>query len=82
MKKRPSLNISGYSDNAAEKFSFVRLGIYTVVSIALAIALAFSTIGQGYSNSGMIFTGIAFLMISGYALLNIIAIIKKIQNEK
>lgn len=82
MKKRPSLNIGGYADNAADKFSFVRLGIYTAVSLALAIALVFSAIGQGYSNSGIIFTGIAFLMISGFAALNIVAIIKKIQNEK
>ena len=82
MKRKYGLNIPGYVDNAAEKFSYRRLIIYTVISLVLTILLIISAFKEKYTGKAMIFTSIVIVIIAGYTTLNIKALITKIHNDK
>lgn len=72
------LNVSGYVDNAAKKFSTLRLTIYTVISLILTILLGISCVKEKYEGIALLFTSIALVLIAGYTILNIKALIKKL----
>jgi len=74
------LDIIGYPDNAANNFSWTRLIAYTVFSIILSVLLIITTIGYQYEGKALTFSIIGILLIVGYSILNILAIIKKIRN--
>lgn len=76
-----SLNIKDYPENAAKNFSMTRLITFTVVSIVLTIMLLVSIIQNGYQGKALVFTGLAFLCILGYSILNILALIIKTKNK-
>ena len=82
MKRKYNLNIAEYSDNAAKNFSKKRLIMYTVVSLILTILLVISSVKEHYTGRALIFTSIVTVIIAGYTTLNIMALIKKMQNEK
>lgn len=75
------LDVMNYPSNAANNFSFLKLIIFTCVSLILTIALLVNTINQGYTGKALVFTSLAFLLIFGYSILNIIALIIKIKNK-
>lgn len=75
--KKQKLNIKDYSKNAAKNFSYRRLIIYTILSLTLTILLAISAIQSKYEGKALFFVFIAFIMIAGYTILNIIALINK-----
>ena len=81
-KKKPNLNIAGYADNAARNFSYKRLIIYTIISLVLTILLIVSAVKAKYTGRALIFTSIVIVIIAGYTTLNIVALIKKSQNDK
>ena len=76
------LNIQDYTKNAAKKFSYVKLIIFTIISLALTILLLISALQSNYQGIAFIFTGLVFILIFGYTILNISALIKKIKNSK
>ena len=80
--KKYNLNISGYVDNAASKFSMKRLVIYTAISSILTILLFINFLQENYEGKALLFTGVALILILGYTILNIKALIKKIQGSK
>lgn len=82
MKRKYNLNIAGYADNAAEKFSYKRLIIYTIISLVLTVLLIISAFKEKYTGRAMIFTSIVIVIIAGYTSLNIVALIKKRENDK
>lgn len=73
------LNIVGYCDNAAQKFSYLKLIIFILVCIALALLLFNDIIKQNYQGKALLFSAIALTVIVAYLILNIIALIKKIK---
>ena len=79
--KRRQLNIKDYVKNASKNLSMTRLVIYAVVSIILAVLLIISAVQSHYQGSALLFTVIVFTLIAGYAVLNILSIIKKIQDN-
>ena len=82
MKRKYNLNVTGYVDNAAEKFSYKRLIVYTIISLVLTVLLIVSAFKEKYTGRAMIFTSIVIVIIAGYTTLNIAALIKKSQNDK
>ena len=79
--KKYNLNISGYVDNAANKFSMKRLVVYTIISIVLTVLLLINFIQENYEGRALLFTGVALILILGYTILNIKALIKKIKDK-
>lgn len=79
--KKYNLNISGYVDNAANKFSMKRLVVYTIISIVLTILLLINFIQENYEGRALLFTGVALILILGYTILNIKALIKKVKDK-
>lgn len=78
MKRKPQkLNIAGYVDNAAKNFSAFRIAIYAVISIFLGVALIVTSIGQNYKTSGKLYVSIAAMAIFAFAIMNIMALVKK-----
>lgn len=82
MKRKYSLNIAEYADNAAKRFSYKRLVIYTLISLVLTVLLIISAFKEKYTGRAMIFTSIVIVIIAGYTALNIMALVKKTQNNK
>lgn len=74
-----SLNVKDYSKNAAKNFSITRLIIYTLFSLFLTIMLLITSIQYKYEGKALFFTGIAFVLIFGYTILNIKALIIKLK---
>lgn len=74
------LNIQDYSNNAAKNFSLTRIAIYTAISLILTILLGINLVQSNYQGKALLFTGVAFICILGYTLLNISALIKKIKD--
>ena len=79
--KKYNLNISGYVDNATNKFSMKRLVVYTIISIVLTVLLLINFIQENYEGRALLFTGVALILILGYTILNIKALIKKIKDK-
>lgn len=79
--KRKSLNVKDYVKNAAKHFSFTRLFIYLFVSLALTIGLLLSILKGQYEGVALTFSMIALLLIAGYSVMNILAIVKKIKEK-
>lgn len=75
------LNIKGYPDNAAKNFSLTRLVIYTLFSLFLTIMLLVTSLDKHYEGLAFMVTAMTFILILGFTVLNIIAIIRKL-NEK
>lgn len=78
MIKHP-LNIKGYPKNAAKNFSLTKLIVYTAISLLLTIMLLVTTIQYDYAGTALLFTSIAFFLIAGYTVLNVLAIIEKLK---
>lgn len=76
------LNIEDYTKNAAKNFSMTRLIIYTAISALLTILLFVTSLQYNYEGVAFIFTGIVFMAILGYTILNICAIVKKVKESK
>ena len=79
--KKQSLNIAGYTKNAARKFSYRRLIIYTIISLFLTVSLIVTMIKNNYEGKAFLFSVVALVMITGYLFLNIKAIITKYKNN-
>lgn len=79
---RRNLDIKGYPQNAAKNFSFTRILIYTAFSLILTIALFITTLQSNYQGTALLFTGIAFVLIVGFTILNIKALIIKVKESK
>lgn len=79
---KKSLDIQGYPKNAARNFSLIRIIIYIIISLVLTIALFITTIQNNYQGMALLFTGLAFVFILGFTLLNFKALIIKIQESK
>ena len=77
-----SLDIQGYPENAAKNFSITRIIIYTAFSLILTIALFVNTVQSNYQGMALLFTGVAFVLILGFTILNIKALIIKIKESK
>lgn len=73
------LDIEGYPENAAKNFSMTRLIIFTAFSALLTILLLVTSLQYNYEGIAFVFTGIVFLAILGFTIMNIIAIVKKIK---
>lgn len=73
------LNIKGYPKNAAKNFSLTKLIVYTAISLLLTIMLLVTTIQYDYAGTALLFTSIAFFLIAGYTVLNVLAIIEKLK---
>lgn len=82
MKNKYQINLADYTKNAAKHFSFLKLIIFIVVSLALTAALVYSCVKEKYQGIALIFTSIAFIMIAGYAILNIMALFRKLKETK
>jgi len=80
-KRPPKLDIKNYVENASNNFSLNRLIAYTLISIILTVLLAITTIKQDYSGTPLIYISIAFVLILGYTILNILALIRKIKDN-
>lgn len=78
MRKYP-LNIKGYPKNAAKNFSLTKLIIFTAFSLLLTIMLAVTTYQYDYAGTALLFTSIAFFLIAGFTVLNVLAIIYKLK---
>lgn len=78
-KNYRKLNIKDYSKNASKNFSYTRLIIYLVISIALDTLLVISMLKQDYKGIGLVFCLIVFMLVLGFIILNIMAIIEKIK---
>lgn len=76
-----SLDIKNYPQNAAKNFPLSRIIFYTCFSVLLTVLLAITTIKAGYTGKALLFSGIAFILILGYSVLNIMALIIKLKNE-
>lgn len=76
------LDIKGYPENAAKNFSLTRIIMYTAFSLMLTIALLVTSIRANYQGKALLFTGLAFILIFGFTILNIQALIKKIKDYK
>ena len=79
--KKYNLNINGYVDNATKKFSMKRIIIYTVISLVLTVLLTINFVQENYEGRALLFTGVALILILGYTILNIKALIKKIKDK-
>lgn len=77
-----NLDIKGYPENAAKNFSFMRIIIYTILSLILTLALFISTLQSNYQGIALLFTAIAFTLILGFTILNIKALIIKTKKSK
>ena len=76
------LDVKGYPENAARNFSFTRIIIYTAFSLILTIALLITTVQSNYQGTALLFTAIAFVLILGFTILNIKALILKYKELK
>lgn len=76
------LNVADYSKNAAKNFSFYKLLTITLISIVLTIMLLVTSLQYNYQGKALLFVGIAFMLIFGYSILNIQALLIKIRNKK
>ena len=77
-----SIDINGYPENAANNFSIKRIVIYTIISLILAIVLFVDTVKNNYQGMALLFTGVVFVLILGFVILNIKALIIKIKESK
>ena len=77
-----NLNIQDYTKNAAKNFSMTRLIVYTIISAILTVLLFVTSLQYNYEGVAFIFTGLVFLAIFGYTVLNICAIVKKIKDSR
>jgi len=82
MKPKYRLNIKGYSDNAAKKFPITKLITFTVISLVLFVLLLVTTIQSNYKGKALFFCVVALILIFGYFILNITALIKKANTKK
>ena len=76
------LNIKDYTKNAAKNFSLTKLIIFVALSLTLTIMLFVTSLQYDYQGVALLFTGLAFILILGYTILNISALIKKIKDSK
>jgi len=81
VKFKYRLNIAGYCDNAAEKFSYLKLSLFTLFSLGLSALLINEIIKNNYQGKALLFSSIALLLIVGYFILNVIALFKKITKK-
>lgn len=75
------LNIKDYTKNAQKNFSVGRLFLYTALSVALTVMLFVTSINEHYEGTAFIFTWFVFVLILGFTVLNIIALINKIKDR-
>lgn len=73
------LDIQGYPKNAAKNFSLTKIAVYTTISFILTIALFINSLQSNYQGMALLFTGAAFILILGFTILNLKALIIKIK---
>lgn len=76
------LNIKDYPFNAAKNFSMTKLVTFTAISIVLTVMLLISIIQNNYQGKALVFTGLAFICVLGYSILNICALVVKTRLNK